>query len=315
MNARKWTASNNSRGKYSLRKAIALGATALLIAVMSGCSASGSGKSSTINIATKGFAESDLLANAFKLLIENDTKLKANVETLDNSLLWNALQEDKVDVYAEYTGTALINILKAEPEFDPQKAYDKVKSELKEKNQLTVLDPIGFNNTYAFGLHKDQAEKYGIKTTSQLAEKSGELIFGASEEFINRPDAWPPILETYNPKFKEIKTIQNPGLAYQAIEQKLIDSMILYTTDSQITVKPIVVLEDDKHVFLPYYAVPIVRDEVLKEHPELEEVLNKLAGKITDAEMQKLNGEVELKQRPALDVAKEWLTANGLLEK
>jgi osmoprotectant transport system substrate-binding protein len=305
----------SGRGKYFIYRTIILGAAALLIVVMSGCSASGSSKSDTINIATKGFAESDILANAFKLLIEHDTKLKANVETLDNSLLWNALKEKKVDVYAEYTGTALINILKAEPEFDPQKAYDKVKTDLKNQNQLTVLDPIGFNNTYAFGLHKDQAEKYGIKTTSQLAEKSGELIFGASEEFINRPDAWPPIIETYNPKFKEIKTIQNPGLAYQAIEQKLIDSMILYTTDSQITVKPIVVLEDDKHVFLPYYAVPIVRDEVLKEHPELEKVLNKLAGKITDAQMQALNGEVELKQRPALDVAKEWLTENGLLTK
>ncbi|NQX59688.1 glycine betaine ABC transporter substrate-binding protein [Paenibacillus qinlingensis] len=300
---------------YWLHKVVTIGVAIVLTAALAGCSKSASSSSDTIKIATKGFAESDILANALKLLIENDTKLKTDVTKLDNSLLWSAVKENKVDTYVEYTGTALINILKAEAEFDPQKAYDKVKKDLKEKNQITVLDPIGFNNTYAFGLRKEQAEKFGIKTTSQLAAKSGELTFGASEEFINRPDAWPPILKTYNPKFKEIKTIQNPGLAYQAIDQKLIDSMILYTTDSQITVKPIVVLEDDKHVFLPYYAVPLVRDAVLKDHPELTTVLNKLAGKITDAEMQKLNSEVELKQRPALDVAKEWLLSKDLIKK
>ncbi|KQX48931.1 MULTISPECIES: glycine betaine ABC transporter substrate-binding protein [unclassified Paenibacillus] len=300
---------------YWLQKTATIGLAIALTAALTGCSKSASSSSDTIKIATKGFAESDILANAFKLLIENDTKLKTDITKLDNSLLWSAVKENKVDTYVEYTGTALINILKAEAEFDPQKAFDKVKKDLKEKNQITVLDPIGFNNTYAFGLRKEQAEKFGIKTTSQLAAKSGELIFGASEEFINRPDAWPPILKTYNPKFKEIKTIQNPGLAYQAIDQKLIDSMILFTTDSQITVKPIVVLEDDKHVFLPYYAVPLVRDAVLKDHPELKTVLNKLAGKITDAEMQKLNSEVELKQRPALDVAKEWLLSKDLIKK
>ncbi|WP_053372609.1 ABC transporter substrate-binding protein [Paenibacillus sp. FJAT-27812] len=305
--------SNQKRGRGRYRKAVIV--IGLLILLLAGCSNSGGGASDTIKIATKGFAESDILANAYKLLIEQDTDLKTNIETLDNALLWGAVKEKKVDFYVEYTGTALINILKAEPEFDPQKAYDKVKSELKANNHLTILDPIGFNNTYAFALHKDIAEKYGIKTTSQLAEKSSELIFGASEEFLNRPDAWPPILKVYNPKFKEIKNIQDTGLAFKAIEQGLIDSFILYTTHSNITVKPIVVLEDDKHVFLPYYAVPLVRDEVLEKHPELNEVLNKLSGKITDTEMQRLNGEVELKQRPALDVAKEWLTENGLLTK
>lgn len=286
----------------------------LLLVGMTGCSGAHAGTSDTIEIATKGFAESDILANAYKLLIEQEAGLKANIKTLDNNLLWNALKANEVDVYVEYTGTALINLLKAKPEFDPQKAYDTVKKELKAQAHITTLDPLGFNNTYAFGLRKDVAEKYGITTTSQLAEKSGEIILGASEEFMNRPDAWPSILKIYNPKFKEIKSIQNTGLAFQAIDQKLIDTMIVFTTLSQLTVKPVVVLQDDKHVFLPYYAVPLVRDEVLEKHPELAKVLNKLAGQITDTEMQKLNGEVELKQRPPLDVAKEWLTAKGFLK-
>lgn len=300
-----------------MKKALIIGLLIVFAVSLAGCgkTGAGSGKSDTINIATKGFAESDILANALKLLIENDTKLKTNISTLDNNLLWEAFKSGKVDTYVEYTGTALINILKEPPEYDAKKSYDKVAKLLEEKNQVTVLDPIGFNDTYAFALHKDVAQKYGIKTTSQLAEKSPELIFGASEEFLNRPDAWPVILKTYNPKFKEIKSIQDHGLAYQALEQKAIDSFILYTTDSKITVSPLVVLEDDKHVFLPYDAIPVVRDATLKDHPELKTVLNKLSGKINDKEIQKLNGEVEIKKRPALDVAKEWLIAQGLIKK
>lgn len=301
--------------RSNLKKALIIGFLIILTVVMTGCGKKGSSGSDTINIATKGFAESDILANALKLLIENDTKLKTKVTKLDNNLLWEGVKAGQVDTYVEYTGTALINILKEQPEYDPKKSYDKVVKLLKEKNQITVLDPIGFNDTYAFALRKEVAEKYGIKNTSQLAEKSSELIFGASQEFLNRPDAWPPILKTYNPKFKEIKTIQDQSIAYKALEQKLIDSFILYTTDAKITVSPLVVLEDDKGVFLPYDAVTLVRDSVLEDHPELKKVLNKLSGKLTDAQMQALNGEVELKQRPALDVTKEWLISQGLINK
>lgn len=300
-----------------LQKTLIVSLLIALTIVMSGCgkTAAGSGKSDTIHIATKGFAESDILANAIKLLIENDTKLKTTIQKLDNALLWGAIQENKIDTYVEYTGTALINILKEQPEFDSKKSYEKVKKLLKEKNQITVLDPIGFNNTYAFALHKEVADKYKITKTSQLAEKSGEINFGASQEFLNRPDAWPPIVAAYNPKFKEIKNIQDKGIAYKALEQKIIDSFILYSTDAQISVSPLVVLEDDKHVFLPYDAIPIIRDGALKEHPEIKDAINKLSGKLNDSEILKLNAEVELKQRPALDVAKEWLIAKGLIKK
>ncbi|MBJ6359914.1 glycine betaine ABC transporter substrate-binding protein [Paenibacillus sp. GCM10012307] len=297
-----------------VKKGTILGLTVILAATIAGCSSS-SGSTATINLATKGFAESDILTNALKLLIENDTKLKTNIVTVDRSILWEALKKKEVDAYVDYTGTALINILKQAPEFDPQKVYDIVKDEMEKQHQVAVLDPIGFNNTYAFGLRTDVAEKYGIKTTSELADHAGDLIFGTSDEFLNRPDAWPRVEETYKLKFKDISIMQNPGLMLQAMEQKLIDTMIVLTTTSHIAVKPITVLEDDKNVFLPYYAVPLVRDEVLKDHPELKAAINKLAGKITDSEMQKLNGQVELEKRPALEVAKEWLQAQGLIQK
>lgn len=296
-----------------LRSSLIVGLSLVLVLAMTGCGKTAS-SSETITVATKGFAESDILANAIALLIENDTKLKTKITTLDNNLLWEAIQAGKVDTYVEYTGTALLNILKEKPEYDPQKAYDIVKEKLKEKNQIEVLEQIGFNDTYALVLRKEIAEKLNIKTTSELAAQAGDIVFGTSQEFLKREDTWPLVEKVYNPKFKEIKTIQNNALAYKAIEQGLIDVTDVYTTDSKIPISNFVVLEDDKHVFVPYFAIPVIREETLKQHPELKDVINKLAGKIDDAEMQKLNGEVEQKQRPAVDVAKEWLKNEGLIK-
>ncbi|GGH19727.1 ABC transporter substrate-binding protein [Paenibacillus segetis] len=296
-----------------LRSSLIAGLSLVLVLAMTGCGKTAS-SSETITVATKGFAESDILANAIALLIENDTKLKTKITTLDNNLLWEAIQAGKVDTYVEYTGTALLNILKEKPEYDPQKAYDIVKEKLKEKNQIEVLEQIGFNDTYALVLRKEIAEKLNIKTTSELAAQAGDIVFGTSQEFLKREDTWPLVQKVYNPKFKEIKTIQNNALAYKAIEQGLIDVTDVYTTDSKIPISNFVVLEDDKHVFVPYFAIPVIREETLKQHPELKDVINKLAGKIDDAEMQKLNGEVEQKQRPAVDVAKEWLKNEGLIK-
>lgn len=296
-----------------LRSSIIAGLSLVLVLAMTGCGKSAS-SSDTITVATKGFAESDILANAIALLIENDTKLSTKITTLDNNLLWEAIKAGDVDTYVEYTGTALLNILKEKPEYDPQKAYEIVKEKLKEKNQVEVLEQIGFNDTYALVLRKEIAEKLNIKTTSELAANAGELIFGTSQEFLKREDTWPLVQKVYDPKFKEIKTIQNNALGYKAIEQGLIDVTDVYTTDSKIPISNFIVLEDDKHVFVPYFAIPVIREETLKKHPELKDIINKLAGKIDDVEMQKLNGEVEQKQRPAIDVAREWLKNEGLIK-
>ncbi|GIO59965.1 MULTISPECIES: ABC transporter substrate-binding protein [Paenibacillus] len=298
------------------------GMAAVMLALVMMLAVAGCGKSEgassqgadTITIATKGFAESDILANAIKLLIEDNTKLKTKVTTLDNNLLWKAIDTGEVDTYVEYTGTALLNILKEKPVYDPQQAYEIVKKELKEKHRIDVLDQIGFNDTYALVLRKEAAEKWNIKTTSEMAEHAGVLVFGTSQEFLKREDTWPLVENVYNPKFKEIKTIQNNSLGYQAIEQGIIDVTAVYTTDSKIPTANFIVLDDDKHVFVPYFAIPVVREETLSKHPELKDIINKLSSTIDDAEMQKLNGEVEQKKRPALDVAKEWLQSEGLLK-
>ena len=161
--------------------------------------------------------------------------------------------------------------------------------------------------------HTKRAEKYGISTTSELAEQSDKFVFGSAQEFLNRPDGYPAIEKTYNMKFKEVKSF-GAQLDYQALSQKQVDSIIVYTTDGRIPENNIKVLEDDKHLFLPYDAVPLVKDEVLKKYPELKDVLNKLAGKISDNQMQQLNYEVDIKKAKAEDVAKKFLTEQGLLK-
>jgi Periplasmic glycine betaine/choline-binding (lipo)protein of an ABC-type transport system (osmoprotectant binding protein) len=300
--------------RYGLRGGSAVAAALLVIAGLAGCSGTKAAEGKdTIVVATKGFAESDILANALKLLVENDTDLKTEVKSLDNKLLWDAISSGEVDTYVEYSGTALLNILKQEPEFDPEKAFEKTAKLLKENKQLIALDPIGFNNTYVFAVRKEVADKFGLQTVSQLAEHSGELVFGSSQEFLNRPDAWPYVEEVYKPNFKEIKTIQDLSLQYKAAEQKLIDVFLPYSTDSKLLNDQLVTLEDDKHVFIPYDAFPIVREETLEQHPELKETLNKLAGKLDETAIQQLNLEVEQKQRPPVDVAKEWLKSEGLI--
>ncbi|MGG3571931.1 glycine betaine ABC transporter substrate-binding protein [Bacillus gobiensis] len=307
----------NKLRKSKLQTTLSIILALTLLFITSGCgntATSDSSGSDEIAIATKGFAESDILANIIKQLIENETDLKTNIKTLDNKLLWDAIASGEIDTYVEYTGTALINLLKHDPIYDADKVYSTVSEQLKEKYKITTLDPIGFNNTYAFTIQKDKADKYNIKTISDLAKVSDQLVLGASQEYIKRPDSWPILEKTYHLKFKEIKSIQEKSLQFQAVKQNLINSMIAYSTDSQIPQNGLVTLKDDKNVFLPYNAVPIIRDETLNKHPELKNILNKLSGKITDEDMQKLNGEVELKQRPAADVAKEWLQQQGLIK-
>ena len=296
---------------------LAVGISVLLVVVTAcGNSSSESSGSSggSITISSKGFTEQEILANMLKLLVENDTDLEVNYKSnLSDNVLWEAFKKGEVDAYVEYTGTALLQYLKQDPIYDSQKVYDEVVKQYKDKYQWTWLEPIGFNDAYAVAIRNEDAEKYGISTTSELAEQSDKFVFGSAQEFLNRPDGYPAIEKTYNMKFKEVKSF-GAQLDYQALSQKQVDSIIVYTTDGRIPENNIKVLEDDKHLFLPYDAVPLVKDEVLKKYPELKDVLNKLAGKISDNQMQQLNHEVDIKKAKVEDVAKTFLTEQGLLK-
>ncbi|WP_338450146.1 glycine betaine ABC transporter substrate-binding protein [Niallia oryzisoli] len=281
-----------------------------LLFSMVGCSAG----SDTITIGGKDFAEQAILSNMMKLLVENDTDLNVELKTgMAANITWEALKEGDIDGYVEYTGTGLINILKHEPVTDPKEVYNIVAKEFPKKYGISWLKPIGFSNTYVVSMRKDQAEELGIKTVSDLAAKSDQLIFGTGQEWLGREDGFPAFEKTYNVNFKKVVTMTYE-LWYPSIENKEVDVIIPYSTEGKLSEYDLVLLEDDKHLFPPYDAVPIFRDEVLKEHPELEEVLNKLSNQIDETEMQKLNAKVEIGKEDPAKVAEDWLKEKGLIQ-
>ena len=305
------------RGKVWSRVAMAVVSAIALTGVAAGCGATGGGSSAassdTIVIGGKNFTEQDIMADMMKLLIEHDTKLHVKMKTwLDSNVTWNALKSGDIDVYVEYTGTGLVNILKDKPMSDPNAVYNKVKQQFEQKYNITWLKPIGFNNTYAMAMRGSEAQKLGITTISDLAKQSSNLILGTEQDFVVRADTLPAMNKLYGTHFKAVKTMEI-GLKYKALLNGSVDVIDAFSTDGKIPANHLVLLKDDKHLFPPYYAVPIIRDSVLQAHPELKGVLNKLAGKIDDTEMQKLNEAVDINHQKAMDVARQWLTQQGLL--
>ena len=294
--------------KIARKFMITVASLAFLLGIV-GCSQT----SDTITIGGKQFAEQEILANMMKLLIEDQTDLNVELKTgMSSNITWNALKEGDIDVYVEYTGTGLINILKHEPVKTPEEAYKIVAEEFPKEYGVTWLDQIGFNNTYVVVMRADQAKELGIKTISDLAAVSDQLLLGTGQEWLNRSDAYPAMQELYGVDFKVVTL--DYGLWYQSLINKEIDLIVPYSTDGKLAAYDLVLLEDDKQLFPPYYAAPIIRDEVLKEHPELKDALNKLSNQIDEAEMQKLNARVELDKEASAKVAEEWLKENGLIK-
>ena len=295
--------------------------TAILgISLLAGCGApqaASSGNSSvnnTLIIGGKNFTENDIMADMLDLLIKHDDpKLQIKMSTwLDSNVVWNAMANNKIDLYVEYTGTGLVNILHDAPMTSPNAVYNKVKKAFQSKYHISWLKPLGFNDTYAMAMRASEAKRLGITNISQLAAQSGNLSLGCEVDFETRSDTLPAMNKLYHTHFKSVNVMEI-GLKYQALINKKVDVIDAFSTDGQIPAYHLVILKDNKHLFPPYYAVPIIRDATLKAHPELQGIINKLAGKISDSEMQKLNMQVDLGHQKAMDVAKAWLTKHGLI--
>ena len=303
---------NHKRTKYKVNfKLIILG---LFIIIFGAYFSLNSKKDKTINIATKPMTEGYILGQILTELIEQDTDLKVNMTTGvggGTSNIHPAMLKGEFDLYPEYTGTSWEAVLKKEGSYDESK-FNELQKEYKEKYNLEYVNLYGFNNTYGLAVNKDIAEKYNLKTYSDLAKVSNNLIFGAEYDFFEREDGYKELQKVYNVDFKK-KIDMDIGLKYQAMKDKKIDVMVIFTTDGQLAISDVVVLEDDKKMYPSYRAGTVVRSEILSKYPELKPVLEKLNNILDDKTMADLNYQVESEGKKPEDVAREYLQEKGLL--
>lgn len=304
---------NHKRVKYKINpKLIILG---LFIVIFGAYFSLNSKKNKTINIATKPMTEGYILGQMLTELIEQDTDLKVNITNGvggGTSNIHPAIVKGEFDLYPEYTGTSWEAVLKKEGSYDESK-FNELEKEYKEKYNLEWGNLYGFNNTYGLAVNKDIAEKYNLKTYSDLAKISNNLIFGAEYDFFEREDGYKELQKVYNMNFKK-QIDMDIGLKYQAMKDKKIDVMVIFTTDGQLAISDVVVLEDDKKMYPSYRAGTVVRSEILSEYPELKPVLEKLNNILDDKTMADLNYQVESEGKKPEDVAREYLQEKGLLE-
>lgn len=304
---------NHKRVKYKINpKLIILG---LFIVIFGAYFSLNSKKNKTINIATKPMTEGYILGQMLTELIEQGTDLKVNITNGvggGTSNIHPAIVKGEFDLYPEYTGTSWEAVLKKEASYDESK-FDELQKEYKEKYNLEYVNLYGFNNTYGLAVNKDIAEKYNLKTYSDLAKVSNNLIFGAEYDFFEREDGYKELQKVYNMNFKK-QIDMDIGLKYQAMKDKKIDVMVIFTTDGQLAISDVLVLEDDKKMYPSYRAGTVVRSEILSEYPELKPVLEKLNNILDDKTMADLNYQVESEGKKPEDVAREYLQEKGLLE-
>jgi osmoprotectant transport system substrate-binding protein len=269
-----------------------------------------------IVIGSKNFTESYILSEIIAQQIEAHTNLKVERRfyLAGSYICHQAVLSGRIDIYPEYTGTALTAILKQQASKDSADVYQRVKSEYERRFDLTLGSSFGFNDTFAMEIRGADARRLNIKTLSQAAAFAPQWRAGFGYEFMERPDGYRGLASTYGLHFAEQPRVMDLGLLARALQNRQIDMAAGNTTDGLIPVLDFFVLEDDRHYFPPYEAVPVIRQQALRQHPELVGVLAALAGKISDEEMQRLNYAVDGQHRDAKDVAREFLKQSGLVQ-
>ena len=290
-------------------------ACGLLALTLTGCG-DGQDTASTVRVGTKNFTEQLILGSMITQLIEAKTDLRVERRfNLGGTMICHgALVNGDIDLYPEYTGTAITAILQQEVVASPEAVYRAVSEAYETRFDCEWLDPFGFNNTYAITAREQDAQEKGWKTIEDLRETAAGLSAGFTAEFVERPDGYPGLRKAYGFEFGTVRDL-DPGLMYRAVAQGEVDIICAFATDGRIAAYKLQPLADNRGFFPPYYAAPVVRRETLKAHPELREVLALLGGILDDAAMQQLNYAVDEQKRAPADVAREFLQSKGLLEK
>jgi len=271
-------------------------------------------RSQTIVIGSKNFSEQALLGEILAQRIEAATHLpvERRFYLAGTYICQQALLAGRIDMYVEYTGTALTAVLKDPIESDPAAVFAKVRDEYRTRFHFAVLPSLGFDNTFAIVVRGEDARRFHLKTISDAAALAPHWRAGFGYEFMERPDGYEGLARTYGLHFAEPPRIMDLGLLYRALLDNEVDLVAGNSTDGLLSARDLAILEDDKRYFPPYEAVPVIRAKTVQEHPEAESAISALAGKISNAEMRRMNYEVDGEHRDAAEVAREFLRSNGL---
>jgi osmoprotectant transport system substrate-binding protein len=268
-----------------------------------------------IRVGSKNFTEEFILGELYAQLLEaNGFTVERKLNLGATPIAHQALVNDEIDLYPEYTSTGLMEVLKLPQQRDRQEIFNTVKDGYEEQFQVTWLEPAPFNNTNTFAMTRARAEELGIRTYSDLSARASEVVLGGPPEFLEREDTQ-GLIETYGGfDFREVRQLDG-SLRYQALIDGQIDVVVAFGTDGQIGGYDLLVLEDDQNYYPPYQVAPVVRQDTLAENPRIAEVLNSLAPLLDDGTMARLNWQVDGPDNQEPDeVARQFLLDQGLIQ-
>ena len=265
-------------------------------------------------IGAKNFTEQVVLGELLAQEIEAKSSLKVERRfyLAGSYICQQALVSGRIDAYVEYTGTALTAILKQPVDRSPESVFNKVRQLYASRYHVAVAAPLGFENTFAMVIRGDDAQRLHLTTLSQAAQYTPQWRLGVGYEFEQRPDGLPGLSTAYGLKFAGEPRTMDLGLLYRALNVHQVDMIAANSTDGPIQAFGLVALNDDKHYFPPYQAVPLVRDEALQRWPQIQHALNALAGKISADDMRAMNEAVDGQHRDPAEVVRAFRTSKGL---
>ncbi len=273
---------------------------------LTACQGGNGSDDKTIIVGSKGFTENLILSELYALALEDAGFHVEREFEVSNAVIHEALCNGEIDLYPEYTGTALMTILGEPMMTDPQEVYDTVKDMYASRYDLDVLDMSPASDGNSLAIRKDAAEEYGIRTISDLQANADKIRFGSTSDFYEREDGMLGLEKVYGEfDFASENSFDN-SLKYQVMESDEVDCVPAYTTDAQLSSGDFVLLEDDKGLWPPYNVIPVARQEIIDEYPEAAEAINELSAQIDTATLTKLNARVDVNKEEYDDVAADF---------
>lgn len=268
----------------------------------------------TIVVGSKNFPEQAILGELLAQQIEARTgmRVERRFYLAGTYICHQALLAKRIDMYVEYTGTALTAVLKEAPGEDPQAVFERVRGEYAKRFNLVVEPPLGFNDSFAIVMRGADARQNQIRTISQASKYAPAWRAGFGYEFMERPDGYDGLVKTYGLKFAGNPRIMDLGLLYRALSAHQVDIVAGNTTDGQLLTNDFTVLDDDRHYFPPYQAVTIIRSEIAQEYPDVIAAVAELAGQISDHDMQRMNYEATAQHKDLTVIVRDFLASKKI---